>query len=57
MLIDLDIDIPLLKHTEMNMYDLLVFELFRMVNRNEIRYSGFVRCFELFLDRYQLVND
>ena len=45
------------KHTEMNMYELLAFELFIMVIRNEIRYSGFVRCFELFLDRYQLVND
>jgi hypothetical protein len=39
------------------MYELLAFELFRMVNRNEIRYSRFVRCFELSLDRYQLVND
>ena len=57
MLIDLDINMTYLEPTEMNMYDLLAFELFRMVNRNEIRYRGYVRCFKLLLDGYQLVND
>jgi len=41
----------------MNMYKLLAFELFRMDNRNEIKYIEFVRCLELSHDRYQLVND
>jgi hypothetical protein len=57
MLIKLNVNMVWVKHTEMNMYELLPFELFRMININQIGYSEFLRCFEVFLDRYQLVDD